>query len=300
MRGWIVAATVVVSVSVSLSAWPGPEIREYEDALVIAENDRPVVRLTLQPHASTGQRQLEIATLYDPYGEPYLTSPRERALPAAVDWGVSECRIGDRAVGPYRGNSAFRTFERWTRGRSENDRAVLSMQRAWLDPSTGQAFVLETANVTVYSQQYYRRVIDISVKLVNVGTETVTLPADASFVVRFDSGRPEAGFRTPENEYRTAPFRYRGPWLSGSSVSLSRMKMMGVALFNDASERGGEAADFVAHRDGTVEMSASSESVTLEPGDSTHWSARVFCFADKLPARAIHDSYLGYLTGRTW
>lgn len=294
------AAALTLLVACVATAYVGPEIHEYEDAIVVTENERSALLIALERNAETGNRRVRLSTLYDPYGEPYVSIARERRSPAAIDWGVEECRVGGRVLGPYLGDTPHRTFERWTRGTAADDHAEIRMQRAWLDPDNGKAIVLETASLMVHAQQYYRRAIDIHVRLVNVGTEPVVLPGDASFVVRFDSGQPEAGFRTPENEYRSAPFRYRGPWLSGSSMSLSRMKMMGVALFNDALARGGDAAQFVAHRDGTLEMSAAPGPTTLEVGESTEWSVRVFCFADKLPAKAIQDSYLGFLSGRTW
>lgn len=301
MRGHFVKTLIVGwFVSIVSSGWAGPEIREYEDALMVLDGERPALRVLLERDEGTGYSRVRIATLYDPYGEPYVKPARESRPPAAIDWGVEECRVGGRVLGPYIGDSPFRAFERWTRGAVEDDHVELRMQRAWLDPSTDQAFVMETARLTIHSQQYYRRAIDIHVRLVNVGTEEVVLPSDASFLVRFDAGRPETGFRTPENELRSAPFRYSGPWLSGSSMALSRMKIMGVALFNDALRRGGETAEFATSADGTLRMFAASDATALKPGDSTEWSVRVFCYADKLPAKAIQDSYLGYLTGRTW
>jgi hypothetical protein len=213
---------------------------------------------------------------------------------------VENCRTADRTVGPYIGESPYRTFERWSHSQTNENFVELEMQRAWLDPATDQAFVLETARVTVHAQQFYRRAIDIRVRLVNVGADTIVIPGDAGFVARFDSVRPQAGIRTPENAYRKPPVQYRGAWLSASSVSLSRMKMMGIALFNDALRRGNEQADFSATADGALRMSAADRETVLAPGEATEWSLRVFLYADELPARAIQDSYVGFLTGRTW
>lgn len=299
MRG---IAALFLGISITLaggSVAAGPVIREYEDAVVITENDRPVLRITMQRDGRGGHTQLRLATLYDPYGEPYLDPAGEAGPVAALDWGVAECRIGGGTQGSYIADSPHRIFERWTRGAATEDRAELSMQRAWLHPGGSQAVALETAELTFHAQQYYRRAIDIHVRVVNVGTEPITLSSAPAFLVRFDARRPQAGFRTPENDYRSPPFRYRGPWLSGSSMSLARMKMMGVALFN-AVGRGRGEAEFVAHRDGTLEMRAATGAATIPAGESIEWSTRLFCYADRLPARAIQDSYLGFLTGRTW
>ena len=276
----------------------GPQIREYEDALVIVDGERPALRLTIEGEG-TGTR-VRVATLYDPFGEPYLAGSEDgRQLPA-IDWGVKECHIGDRQAGPYVGDTPYRTFERWVYGASTQNRAEVSLQRAWLDPERGHAVVLETARIVVHPLQYNRRAIDIRVRLVNVGPERVVLPGDETFLVRLDPDRADAGFRTPDNRFQSGSIRSRGSWLSGSSVSPTKMKTVGVAVFSDPSVRGGAPANFTGQRDGIISMEASSTSTTLEPGASTEWSARVFCYSEALPAVAIQDSYQGYLSGRTW
>ncbi len=276
------------------------EVREYEDSVIIAEGKHQAIRFDLERDAGTRSAGVRIGILFDPYGDPYVAKARESRLPMAVDWGVETLRVGGRSLGPYMGDTAQRPFERWSDSESGPAYAALELQRAWLDPLDGRALVLETARVVVYPAEFYRRSIDIRVRLVNVSEDEIELPADAGFLVRFDSERPRAGFRTPDNETRRAPFRYNGPWLAGASMSLSRLKIVGIALFNDVSmSRGGEAK-FTVPEEGTIHMAVRSGPETVAPGERTEWSARIFCFADDLPAKAIQDSYMGFLTGRTW
>ena len=83
-------------------------------------------------------------------------------------------------------------------------------------------------------------------------------------------------------------------------MSVTSMKMIGVSFFNDALRRDGAPADFAVSVDGTLRMSAANGPVTLESGGQTEWSVRIFCYVENLPAVAVQDSYLGYLSGRTW
>lgn len=293
---------ILTALAVLLAGTPamaGPTIREYEDAIIVAEGDRSAIRLSFGTDAASGYRRVAVTDLFDPYGDAYLGQDRA-AGSYAIDWGVERCTVGGRSLGPYIGDSPHRTFERWSRGSESEDRVELELQRAWLDPQGTQAILLESTLLTIHAQQYYRRSIDIRVRLVNVGEEPVSIPADAAFEVRIDMNRPQSGYRTPENEFKKGSFRYSGPWLSGSSMSLTKMKTMGVALFSNALQPGGDSARFAAESDGTLRMYAASAPVSLQPGESTEWSARIFCFAENLPARAIQDSYLGYLGGRSW
>lgn len=174
------------------------------------------------------------------------------------------------------------------------------MQRAWLDPESREALALETAQFTVHEQQFNRRAIDIAIRLVNVGAQAIVLPSGADFLVRSDSGRPQAGFRTPVNDYRTPPFRYSGPWLTVSAMSITSMKMTGVALFSNTGQANGQPVQFNAETDGTLHMAVSDGPVRLAPGEAAEWNVRVFCFAEDLSAKAIDDSYVGFFSGRTW
>ena len=213
--------------------------------------------------------------------------------------GLFWCWAGQSEYGDFdlcAGVGAERVFERKIHAVAEPDRASLAYQYAWLDPSTGGAFAIETVRIDIESSLPTQRLLELEITLRNVSGSVLTLnsPAAPRTVGLHLVTNPQRSFSgvalVPDEEVTTA-----GNWASVSLRIPRSSRYSGIAIFPSPENPETTRPHWMIPRDGVLVAAwPQRATVALRPGEMYRVRYGLYVHRGQSGRKVMDDAYSEY------
>lgn len=214
--------------------------------------------------------------------------------------GLFWCWAGRTENGEFdlcSGVGVERTFERKIHAVALPDEASLAYQYAWLDPSSGAAFAIETVRIDIKPSVPTKRLLELEITLRNVSGSTLTLiaPSSPQTVGLHLLTNPERSFSgvalVPDEEVTTT-----GNWASVSLRIPRSSRYSGIAIFPNPKTSGAIPPQWAIPRDGVLVAAwPPRTTVELQPGEAYRVRYGLYIHRGQSRRSAMDNAYFEYL-----
>ena len=218
---------------------------------------------------------------------------------SGVFWAWRNCRVGDRPIDVWRGESARRVFERWTARAATGERADLGLQNVWIFTDSGEAQVLENVHITVWPGSRTHRSVDVSVYLRNISYEILEvagLDGIQGFCLRLAPGLKNLTVSGGQGIVEAGVTSIMSPWLDISYRDARHSTYSGLAIFQHPQNPGFSGRNWLFGADGLIGAGIQvSERHKLKPGQGLHFRYRLYIHSGYGPNQGLAKPYAEYL-----
>lgn len=214
--------------------------------------------------------------------------------------GLFWCWAGRREQGEFdlcSGVGVERVFERKIHAVALPDGASLAYQYAWLDPSSGGAFAIETVRIDLKPSVPTQRLLELEITVRNVSGSVLTLiapPAPQTVGLHLLTN-PERSFSgialVPDEEVTTT-----GNWASVSLRIPRSSRYSGIAIFPNLKGPGDIRPQWVIPRDGVLVAAwPPRTTVELQPGEAYQVRYGLYIHRGQARRGALNTVYSEYI-----
>ena len=232
-------------------------------------------------------------------GEAILAESGELDGHSGVFWAWRNCRVGDRPIDVWQGESARRVFERWTARAATEERADLGLQNVWIFTDSGEAQVLENVHITVWPRSRTHRSVDVSLYLRNISYEILEIAGMDNiqgFCLRLAPGLKNLTISGGQGIVQPGVNSVMSPWLDLSYRDARHSTYSGLAIFQHPKNPGFSGRNWLFGPDGLIGAGIqSSERHKLKPGQGLHFRYRLYLHDGYGPNQGLAKPYAAYL-----